>query len=104
MMCMGAPKGKKHRFFTQEEKIGYIEDFLNAQKSGCQYVKDTGLLYGCFCQWFKAYHEEGEEGLASHRNRYTALHASKNLDELKQLQLRMAKPEADVAWLKKDTR
>ena len=102
---MGAPKGKKHRFFTQKEKVGYIEDFLNSQKSGRQYAKDTGLSYGCFCQWLKAYHEEGEEGLASHRNRcgnrYAALHTSKNLDELKQLQLRMTKLEADVARLKK---
>ena len=28
-MHVGAPKGKKHRVFSQEEKIGYIEAFLS---------------------------------------------------------------------------
>ena len=105
MMHVGAPKGKKHRVFSQEEKIGYIEAFFKSHKSGRQYAKDSGLDYGCFCRWLKAYHEEGRDGLASHRNRcgnrYAALHTSKNLDELGQLQLRMAKVEADIARLKK---
>ena len=104
-MHVGAPKGKKHRVFSQEEKIGYIEAFFKSHKSGRQYAKDSGLDYGCFCRWLKAYHEEGQDGLASHRNRcgnrYAALHTSNNLDELGQLQLRMAKVEADIARLKK---
>lgn len=53
----------------------------------------------------KDYAEKGEEGLASHRNRcgnrYAALHTSKTLDEMGQMQLRMAKLEADVARFKK---
>lgn len=102
---MGAPKGKKHRNFSQEEKINYVEQFFESHKSGRQYAKDSGIDYGCFCRWLKAYNQEGEEGLASHRNRcgnrYAALHTSKSLDEMGQLQLRMAKLEADVARLKK---
>jgi hypothetical protein len=58
-----------------------------------------------FQRWLQEYAEQGEEGLASHRNRcgnrYAALHTSKTLDEMGQLQLRMAKLEADVARLKK---
>ena len=105
MKYMGALKGKKHRVFSQEEKISYIGTFFESHKSGRQYAKDIGLNYGCFCRWLKAYHTEGRDGLASHRNRcgnrYAALHTSKNLDTLGQLQLRMAKLEADVARLKK---
>ena len=102
---MGAPKGKKHRVFTQKEKISYVEQFFESHKSVRQYTKDIGVDYGGFYRWLKAYNEEGKEGLVSHRNRcgnrYAALHTSKSLDELGQLQLRMAKLEADVARLKK---
>ena len=69
------------------------------------FLEEQGIDYGCFCRWLKQYTEEGTEGLASHRNRcgnrYAALHTSKTLDEIGQLQLRMAKLEADVARLKK---
>ena len=65
-------------------------------------------LLGMFERWMKEYDEQGEAGLASHRdrcgNRYAALHTSKTLDEMGQLQLRMAKLEADVARLKKGYR
>ena len=105
MTHVGAPKGKKHRVFSQEEKLNYVEQFFESHKSGRQYAKDAGIDYGCLNRWLKAYSEEGKEGLASHRNRcgnrYAALHTSKSLDELGQLQLRMAKLEADVARLKK---
>ena len=61
-----------------------------------------------FERWMKEYGEQGEAGLASHRdrcgNRYAALHTSKTLDEMGQLQLRMAKLEADVARLNKGYR
>lgn len=102
---MGSPKGKVHRVFTQEEKLKHIEEYYKSHKSGRQYALEVGLNYGCFCRWLKAYSEEGDAGLASHRNRcgnrYAALHTSKTLDEMGQLQLRMAKLEADVARLKK---
>lgn len=102
---MGSPKGKKHRVFTQEEKVQYIEQYYKSHKSGRQYAIEAGLNYGCFCRWLKSYNTEGVDGLASHRNRcgnrYAALHTSKTLDALGQLQLRMARLEADVARLKK---
>ena len=102
---MGAPKGKKHRMFTQEQKVRIVEQYFEEHKSGRQFAKEQGIDYGCLCRWLKQYHEEGAEGLASHRNRcgnhYAALHTSKTLDEIDQLQLRMAKLEADVARLKK---
>lgn len=102
---MGAPKGKPHRKFTQEEKLAYIAEFQAAHISQSKFAKEHELNLSMFKRWMKEYAEQGEEGLASHRNRcgnrYAALHTSKTLDEMGQLQLRMAKLEADVARLKK---
>ena len=104
---MGAPKGKTHRKFTQEEKLAYIAAFRDAHISQSKFAKEHGLTLSMFKRWMKEYAEQGEAGLASHRNRcgnrYAALHTSKTLDEMGQLQLRMAKLEADIARLKKDT-
>ena len=101
------PKERRIGFLVRKKNRLY-RGFFESNKSGRQYAKDAELDYGCFCRWLKAYHEEGRDGLASHRNRcgnrYAALHISKNLNALGQLQLRMAKVEADVARLKKDTR
>ena len=102
---MGAPKGKPHRKFTKEEKLAYITEFQEAHVSQSKFAKEHGLYVRMFQRWLQEYAEQGEEGLASHRNRcgnrYAALHTSKTLDEMGQLQLRMAKLEADVARLKK---
>lgn len=102
---MGSPKGKPHRKFTQEEKLSYIAGFQAAHISQSRFAKEHGLNVSVFRRWLQEYAEQGEEGLASHRNRcgnrYAALHTSKTLDEMGQLQLRMAKLEADVARLKK---
>lgn len=102
---MGAPKGKKHRMFTPEEKLAYVEGYYESRVSQREYALSCGIGYGCFRRWLKQHNENGVEGLASHRdrcgNRYAALHTSKTLDEMGQLQLRMAKVEADVARLKK---
>ena len=102
---MGAPKGKKHRQFTAEEKLAYITAYQESHMSQTRFAKEYGLNDSVLRRWMREYAEQGEEGLASHRNRcgnrYAALHTSKTLDEMGQLQLRMAKLEADVARLKK---
>ena len=86
---MGAPKGKPHRKFTQEEKLGYIAEFQDAHISQSKFAKERGLNLSVFKRWVKEYAEQGEAGLASHRNRcgnrYAALHTSKALDEMGQL-------------------
>lgn len=102
---MGSPKGKPHRKFTAEEKLRYINQFQESHISQSKFAKEHRLNLSMFKRWMKEYAEQGEEGLASHRNRcgnrYAALHTSKTLDDMGQLQLRMAKLEADVARLKK---
>lgn len=105
---MGALKGKPHRKFTQAEKLAYISEYQDAHISQSKFAKEHGLNLSMFERWMKEHGEQGEAGLASHRdrcgNRYAALHTSKTLDEMGQLQLRMAKLEADVARLKKGYR
>ena len=102
---MGAPKGKPHRQYTAEEKLSYITAYQESHISQSRFAKEHGLNDSILRRWMREYAEQGEEGLASHRNRcgnrYAALHRSKTLDEMGQLQLRMAKLEADVARLKK---
>ena len=101
---MGALKGKPHRKFTQAEKLAYISEFQDAHISQSKFAKEHGLNLSMFERWMKEYADD----LASYRdrcgNRYIALHTSKTLDEMGQLQLRMAKLEADVARLKKGYR
>lgn len=81
---------------------------VDAHISQSKFAKEHGLNLSMFERWMKEYGEQGEAGLASHRdrcgNRYAALHTSKTLDEMGQLQLRMAKLEADVARLNKGYR
>ena len=102
---MGSPKGKKHRIFTPEEKLCLVEKYYSSHVSQMQFAKQEAITYSCLCRWIKDYAEKGKEGLASHRdgcgNRYSALHTSKTLDEIGQLQLQVAMLEADVARLKK---
>ena len=102
---MGAPKGKPHRHYTAEEKLSYITACQESHISQARFAKENGINASILQRWMKEYAEQGVEGLASHRNRcgnrYAALHKSKTLDEMGQLQLRMAKLEADVARLKK---
>ena len=82
--------------------VGVAEPHDNKR---AEFAKEHGINISILKRWMKDYAEQGEDGLASHRNRcgnrYAALHTSKTLDELGQLQLRMAKLEADVARLKK---
>ena len=96
---MGAPKGKPHRKFTQAEKLAYISEYQDAHISQSKFAKEHGLNLSMFERWMKEYGEQGEAGLASHRDR-----CGKTLDEMGQLQLRMAKLEADVARLNKGYR
>lgn len=102
---MGSPKGKKHRSFSQEEKLKFVQGFLSAHVSINKYATDNGLHSSVLHRWISDYAELGEAGLASHKNqcgnRYAALHSSKSLDITGQLELRMLKLEADVARLKK---
>ena len=102
---MGAPKGKPHRHYTAEEKLSYITEYQESHISQSRFAKEKGINVSILQRWMKDYAEQGDEGLASHRNRcgnrYAALHKSKTLDELGQLQLRMVKLETDVARLKK---
>lgn len=102
---MSALKGKPHRSFTQQQKIEYVEKFLQSHISYSKFAAENNLNCSVIKKWVKQYSEEGPEGLASHADRkgnhYAALHTSNSLDEIGQLELRMAKLEADVARLKK---
>ena len=98
---MGAPKGKPHRHYSAEEKLSYIITYQESHISQSKFAKEQRINVSTLQRWMKDYAEQGEAGLASHRhrcgNRYAALHTSKTLDEMGQLQFRMAKWEADVA-------
>ena len=81
---MGTLKGKPHRKFTQAEKLAYISEFQDTHISQSKFPKEHGLNLSMFERWMKEYAEQGEAGLASHRdrcgNRYAALHTRLILD------------------------
>ena len=73
---MGAPKGKPHRKFTPKEKLRYITELQESHISQSRFAKEQGINISILKRWMKDYAEQGEEGLASNRNRcgnrYTA--------------------------------
>lgn len=102
---MGCRKGVPHRKYTQDEKVGYVQQCLAQNKSSYQFAKENNLARGTLQRWITVYTQEGVAGLASHTNRrgnpYAALHRSKSLSETERIELRLAKLETDVARLKK---
>lgn len=102
---MGAPKGKKHRIFSKEEKLRIVKEYLQTHVTMHKFGVEHDINSSVLKNWVRKYSELGEDGLVSHTdkrgNRYSALHTSNSLDEMGKLELRMLKMETDLARLKK---
>lgn len=102
---MGRPKGGKNRTWTPEDKLRIVERYYSCDISRRQLCIEEKISDGQLHSWIKKYESEGAAGLVSKSglrgNSFSALHRSKDLPEFKQMQLRIAKLEADVERLKK---
>ena len=95
-------KGIPHRKWSKEDKLKYVKMHLDEHISIMEIDRVHGVNYRLVSAWTKKYLEEGEDALESRNgNPYAALHKSKNLSEVEQLRLIVAKQEIEIARLKK---
>ena len=97
-------KGTPHRKWSKAEKLLYVQMHLDNHVSVREIEKEYGINHSLISSWVKRYLEEGEQGLepkARPGNRFAALHRSKELSEVEQLRLIVAKQEVEIARLKK---
>ena len=97
-------KGQKKRIWTPTQKVEIVRKHLDDHISVCTLEKEYGAEHGMICRWVKEYIAGGEGAFEPKKrpgNRFAALHTSKNLSELEQLRLLVAKQEIEIARLKK---
>ena len=101
---MGSKKGIPHRKWNKEEKLKYVRMHLEEHISIRTIGRAHGISESLISAWTKQYLAEGEQGLEAKvrpGNRFAALHRSKELSEVEQLRLIVAKQEIEIARLKK---
>lgn len=105
MAQRGRPKGTTNRKWSAEEKLRIVERYYSGSISRAQLAKEEHISDGMLHSWIKKYDSEGFEGLISKKgqtgNRFAALHRSKDLPELKKMQLQIAQLQVEIERLKK---
>lgn len=97
-------RGQKKRVWTKEDKLKiikrYSEEHISARELGRIYDADHSMI----CRWIREYTAKGEDALEEKkrgRNKYAALHTSKNMPEMERLKLEIAKLRIENERLKK---
>lgn len=105
MAKVGRPKGGKNKKWSPEEKERIVKRYFEGEISRSQLAKEEKVTDGMLHQWIKKYKDEGIEGLINKTgksgNAFAALHRSKDLPEIKRLQLQVAQLQVEVERLKK---
>lgn len=105
MAQRGRPKGQKNRKWTPEEKLRIVERYYTGTISRAQLTKEEHISDGMLHSWIKKYDSEGPAGLISKTgqtgNHFAALHRSKDLPEIKKMQLQIAQLQVEIERLKK---
>lgn len=105
MANKGRPKGTKNRKWATEDKVKIVEKYLKGIDSRRSIAKEYQVSDGQLHNWIKKYLNEGPKGLESKTgkrgNSFSALHRSKDLPEIKRLQLEIAQLQIEVERLKK---
>jgi transposase-like protein len=105
MAKIGRPKGTQNRKWTAEKKEQIVKRYLEGSISRTALIKEERISESMIQKWVKNYQESGIDGLISKTgqrgNPYAALHTSKDLSEIKRLQLQVAQLQVEVERLKK---
>lgn len=105
MAKVGRPKGGKNKKWSPEEKEKIVKRYFEGKISRRQLAKEEKVTDSMLHQWIKKYEDEGIEGLIAKTgkrgNAFAALHRSKDLPEIKRLQLQVAQLQVEVERLKK---
>ena len=105
MAQRGRPKGTKNRKWSTEEKIRIVERYYSGSISRAQLAKEEHISDSQLHCWIKKYDSEGVDGLIpktdQRGNHFSALYNSKDLPEMKKMQLQIAQLQIEVERLKK---
>lgn len=105
MTKIGRPKGGKNKSWSPEEKERIVKRYFEGEISRRQLGKEEKVSDSMLHQWIKKYEDEGIEGLVNKTgkrgNAFAALHRSKDLPEIKRLQLQVAQLQIEIERLKK---
>jgi transposase-like protein len=105
MAQKGRPKGTENRKWTPEKKEQIVKRYLEGTISRRALTKEERISDSLLHKWIQKYQESGFDGLVSRTgnrgNSYMALYISKDLPEIKRLQLQIAQLQVEVERLKK---
>ena len=99
---MGRPKGGKNRSYTPEYKLSIVKRHIEKYETFNDIAKDENLSDGMIANWYKAYHENGIDGLKPKKkgNPFNKLF-SKSLSKEERLELENLKLRIENERLKK---
>ena len=99
--------GRKNIMRSPEEKERLVLEWRKTNMPMDRFAKSRGIAMTPFKSWVHIYEKDGIEGLKSKTgkcgsgNPYAALYRKKNLTEIEQLKLELAKKEVECERLKK---
>ena len=99
--------GRKNIMRSPEEKERLVLEWRKTNMPMDGFAKSRGIAMTPFKSWVHLYEKDGIEGLKSKTgkcgsgNPYAALYRKKNLTEIEQLKLELAKKEVECERLKK---
>ena len=56
---------RQKRFFTNEQRLAIIDEYLFSGKSKHRFEKEKGLFHGCISDWLRTFAIEGDPVLSS---------------------------------------
>lgn len=101
---MGRPKGGTNRYWSKEQKLRLVKEYLENTKSSLEITKRENISNGMFNKWVKSYLEYGEESLENKKkpgNSLSKYSKKKNLSDMEKLEYENMKLKIENERLKK---
>lgn len=101
---MGRPKGGKNKYWSKEEKLKLIKEYLDNNKSTNEITTRENISNGMYNNWLKKYLELGDAGLENKKkpgNPLAKYSRKKELSDLEKLEYENMKLRIENERLKK---
>lgn len=103
-MTIGRPKGGTNRYWSKEQKLKLIKEYLEENKSSLEITNREKISNGMFNMWVKKYIEQGEQSLENKKkpgNPLSKFSNKKHLTKMEQLEYENMKLRIENERLKK---
>ena len=100
----GRPKGGKNRYWSKEEKLKLVQEYLVENISSLEISNRENISNGMFNSWIKRYLENGEDGLINKKkpgNSLAKYSRRKELTKIEKLEYENMKLRIENERLKK---